>query len=201
VGDPSANQQLSDLQESFRALLRELSGNEDISGLDIFRLVRMAARAYGILAGASLQRTGLTRARWQLLLRLMAEERRGNIAGMSPTELSRCQHVSKNTVSALLRGLEESGLIERTVDPRDRRAFRIRLTEAGRNLVQQSAATHLREVNRLADGLSPEERARLVELLEKLHHRLAAHLDATCREPVAMQPMTMEADECKPNLQ
>lgn len=56
--------------------------------------------------------------RWGLLMRLYIEEVSGNMSGLSPSQLSHYQHVSKNTVSALLRGLEEQGLIARQARPK-----------------------------------------------------------------------------------
>ena len=56
---------------------------------------------------------------------------------MSPTHLSRCQSVSKNTISSLIGGLEEQGLVERELDRDDKRVFRIHLTDAGRQAVRR----------------------------------------------------------------
>ena len=67
---------------------------------------------------------------------LYVEEQRGKSLGLPPSYLSRCQDVTKNTISVLLRGLEDQGWIERTLDPDDRRVFRIRLTPAGRELIR-----------------------------------------------------------------
>lgn len=79
--------------------------------------------------------------RWRLLLRLLLEEQHGN-PHVNPTHLANTQQVSKNTISSLLRSLEEQRLIERTLDQDDRRQFHIRLTEAGRQLVRDSARSY-----------------------------------------------------------
>jgi DNA-binding MarR family transcriptional regulator len=136
------------------------------------RLIHMAANAYATAVDEQLREADLSGPRWMLLLRLLAEERRGIVDGVSPTRLSRCQNVSKNTISALLGGLEEQGLIERALDPDDKRAFRIRLTDAGRQVVQTTGPGHIAFVNSLAAGLSAEEKAQLMELLEKLRRSL-----------------------------
>ncbi len=101
-------------------------------------------------------------------MRLHFEEARGNCAGITPTALSRVQSVSKNTISALLRGLEEQGLVQRTLDPTDRRLFRIQLTAHGRELVRREAPGRVRHLNRLAQGLTEPERQELTDLLWKL---------------------------------
>ena len=103
----------------------------------------------------------------------MAEERCGCGEGVSPTHLSRRQNVSKNTISVLLRGLEEQGLIERSLVPGDRRAFQIRLTDAGRTLVETTAPAHIAFLNRMTVGLTADENAQLIDLLQKLHRSLS----------------------------
>ena len=99
-------------------------------------------------------RLGALGPRWVLLFRLLAEERCGCGEGISPTHLSQRQNVSKNTISVLLRGLEEQGLIERTLVPDDRRAFQIRLTAAGRTLVETTAPAHIAFLNEMTAGLT-----------------------------------------------
>jgi DNA-binding MarR family transcriptional regulator len=147
----------------------------DLTGLELWRLVRMVSNLYQAIVDESLQGDEVSGPRWGLLMRLHGEERHGNLTGCTPTHLSRCQNVSKNTISALLRGLEEQGLIERRSDPEDLRGFRIRLTEAGRRLVANSAPLHLRRMNELVAGLSPDEQTELIDLLQKLYRALATH--------------------------
>ena len=115
----------------------------------------------------------LSAPRWRLLLRLLIEEALGNSAGISPTVLSRSQRVSKNTISALLRGLEAQGLIQRTLDAADRRAFRIQLTQDGRDYLHSTAPRRIEGLNRLPSALTPQEREQLTLLLEKLQRSLA----------------------------
>ena len=78
---------------------------------------------------------------------------------MSPTHLSRCQNVSKNTISSLIGGLEEQGLVERELDRTDKRVFRIHLTDAGRQAVQETAPDHVAYLNALAGGLERKKNA------------------------------------------
>jgi DNA-binding MarR family transcriptional regulator len=154
-------------------LISELAGPLDQAGLEISRLLRVASHLYEAAADERLREAGLSEPRFGLLLWLLTEERLGDSAGISPTFLSRHQRVSKNTVSALLRGLEEQGLIERALDPEDRRAFRIHLSDAGRKLVREVAPEHLNCTSQLASSLTPEERTQLAALLTKLVRSLA----------------------------
>ena len=159
--------------QAIRTLVQSLAGDTGMTGL-------------GSFAGSTWSPTPTpgpptsscaTRAlgpRWVLLFRLLAEERSGCGEGISPTHLSQRQNVSKNTISVLLRGLEEQGLIERALVPDDRRAFQIRLTDAGRTLVETTAPAHIAFLNAVAAGLTAEENAQLIELLQKLHRSLSS---------------------------
>jgi DNA-binding MarR family transcriptional regulator len=73
-----------------------------------------------------------------------------------------------------LRGLEEQGLIERTLDPEDKRIFHIHLSAAGREVVRARAPQHLAHLDDLASSLTPAEQAQLLELLGKLAGALAS---------------------------
>ena len=90
--------------------------------------------------------------------RPLGEAMRHGPVGLSPTYLSKCQGMSKKTISSLLRSLEQ-GLIERTLDPTDVRAFRIRWSSAGREIARASAPQQYRELNDLLDKLSRSLRA------------------------------------------
>ncbi len=165
-----------------RAMVNNLAPGADPAGVELMRLIRAAANQYDALIDERLRDAGLSGPRWGLLLRLIAHEHHEGPAGMTPTELSRCQNVSKNTISTLLGSLEAQGLVTRDLDPNDKRVFRIRLTEEGRSLVRTTAPAHVSNLNRLIAGLSPQERAQLADLLEKLitsMTRAAQELDAT----------------------
>ena len=156
-------------------MVRSLAGDVDTTGVELMRLVRIVANYYDSAVDGKLSEVGLSGSRWYLLLRLFAEERRQGLDGVSPTRLSQGQSVSKNTISALLRGLEEQGLIERALDAQDKRVFRIRLTAAGRELIQDTAPENIRYFNHLVSGLSAAECSQLIELLAKLHSSMAQH--------------------------
>lgn len=168
MSDPGANGHAG----AIRDLIQSFAGGADLGGMELVRLVGMVANAYASAVDENLRDAGLSWPRLGLLLRLMAEERCGIADGLSPTHLSHHQNVSKNTISALLRGLEEQGLIERTLDSDDRRVFRIRLTDAGRQVIQAHAPGHIRLMNKLASGLTAEEQQQLTTLLAKLHRSL-----------------------------
>ncbi len=121
------------------------------------------------LGEASLNESGLSYAQYRLLLLLLFEEWLGNNDGMNPSTISDQQGKGRNTISALIRGLEDDGLVERRLDERDRRRFSIALTEAGRQRVRQHANLHMRFVGDLFAAFTPEEMETLSALLTKLN--------------------------------
>ncbi len=181
-------------KQEFRALLQELAGGVETSGLEIARLFRIVANLYENAAFHRLRDSDLSGPRIGLLMRLYGEEKRSDGRGISPTDLSHHQRVSKNTISSLLRGLEEQGLIERTLDEDDRRVFRIRLSDVGRALVTETAPKHLAAMNELISGLSPDERRELVALLEKTQHSLVTNGACRTESPDPESHPVLEAE-------
>ena len=72
---------------------------------------------------------GTTRAQWIVLFRLREQE------GLSQVDLAEVLELQPISLVRLLDRLVEHGLLERQHDPRDRRANRLFLTPAGRQLV------------------------------------------------------------------
>src|SRR6201996_801637 len=72
---------------------------------------------------------GTTRAQWIVLFRLREQE------GLSQRDLADVLELQPISLVRLLDRLVEHGLLERRNDPRDRRANRLFLTPAGRQLV------------------------------------------------------------------
>lgn len=141
---------------------------EDVSGFEIVRMIHFLSNFSNFAICGDGQKHAISGQRWEILARLLVEEKHGNTAGINPTMISRARNVSKNTISSLLRGLEEQGLILREMDPQDRRAFLIKLTDKGRRLALEITPIRLKHMNRLANGLTPGEKDQLIHLLAKL---------------------------------
>ncbi len=149
-------------------------GITETQGVEIMRMIRTIANAYEVALEALTREENLTAPRWRLLFHLYVAELAGK-ASVSPTQLSKAQNVSKNTISSLLRSLEDQELIERDLDREDRRQFHIRLSASGRELIRTSTPSHMLYLNQLVAGLTPGEIADLGELLRKLHVSLMNH--------------------------
>lgn len=162
-------------RQVFAGMMAE-HGITEMHGLDLMRQIKMLSHLYGMLMSSHMRDAQLSGPRWRLLLHLHMSEHMGR-ASLSPTELSRLQLVTKNTISSLLRSLEEQGLIERTLDPDDRRQFRIHLSNEGRELIRASTPEYVAYLNQLAGDLTSDEMAQLDQLLRKLHASLVHHGD------------------------
>ena len=173
---PKPKDHIEIMQTHVRNHVRNLCGLDDTSGIELLGLMRMLMNLCETIESQWSGQDELSGPRWGLLLRLMAEEARGNQAGITPTSLSHFQGVSKNTISALLRGLEGQGLVQRGLDPVDYRVRRIHLTAAGRELVKTAAPKRMRCLNAMVSGLSAAEREQLTALLAKLFRSLMATL-------------------------
>ena len=165
-----------DKSEHIRRQLKAMAAGADTHGMEIAHDIRVLNRLYDLAVSRSPEFSELSGPRLGILLRLLMEEERGNTAGVNPTRLSVYQDVKKNTITALLRGLEESGLIERAPDPSDRRTALVRISPAGRELVRSTAPARFAFMNRAAAGLDAGERDQLLTLLEKLRVSLLPHI-------------------------
>lgn len=154
-----------------------LRGVQDTRGFALMRALMASARMLEVIADHDLQAAGLSLPRLRLLVWLYLEERRGNKAGLSPSLLSHHQHISKNTVSSLLASLEDQALIERALSQEDKRSFKIRLTRAGRSLVQATLPKHNASLIKVFSALSAEEQNALLKSLHKLCQSLLKQVE------------------------
>jgi DNA-binding MarR family transcriptional regulator len=149
--------------------MAELFGSENTEQMELFRRLKAVAHVLNHLSGDHRKDGHLSSARIRLLIRLKIDP-----DGLEPSELSRFLGVSRNTVSALLNGLEEQGLIERRLHPSDRRRLLIQITPAGEEMVETRVPKFGGFVATLFDPLSANEQHLLRGLLDKLLDGLIA---------------------------
>ncbi|MFE4393758.1 MULTISPECIES: MarR family winged helix-turn-helix transcriptional regulator [Streptomycetaceae] len=82
--------------------------------------------------------------------------------------------VTSGAITNRVDRLSAKGLVERNPCPTDRRAVLVRLTPAGKELIDGALAGHVRNEERILSALDADERNRLDALLRKL---LIAHGD------------------------
>ena len=98
------------------------------------------------------------------ILELLAREN-----GMTQRALTERIGIQPGSASEILGKLEEAGLIVRTPNEADRRTADLRLTDAGRDVLEAGRAEREGRVRTAFDCLSAEERETFLALAEKLY--------------------------------
>jgi DNA-binding MarR family transcriptional regulator len=86
---------------------------------------------------------------------------------LTPGELGASTMVTSSAVTKRIDRLERAELVTRTVSEDDGRSRRIRLTDAGFDLVDRLMARHVANEQRLVAGLSDRDRAQLAAILRR----------------------------------
>jgi len=162
-------QKFEEMHGLWQRNMKKWVGDQNLNDVELINLIRIIANFYESAMKRDPDFHEISGPRMGILIRLMAEEESGNLRGLKPTSLSHFQNVKKNTISSLLSGLEDQGLIERSIDPDDKRGFFIRITPAGRERLQTLMPQRFQYVRKLTSGITSEEKKQLIELLLKLH--------------------------------
>jgi DNA-binding MarR family transcriptional regulator len=112
---------------------------------------------------------GITLPRFDLMAQL---ERHPE--GLRMGELSRRMMVTGGNITGITDQLEQENLVQRVPDPKDGRAFSVKLTAAGRAAFAQMAEVHERWVAELLQDISQEAKGQLIELLSQMKGHLYA---------------------------
>jgi len=119
---------------------------------------------------------GMTRAKWAVLARLDRFE------GLKHSELAEMLDLQPITLTRLLDGLCDNGLIERRPSPSDRRAKLLFLTPAARPLLERLSALGEELMQTALNGLSPSKvnalLANLTTVKENLRHAIQRKPDS-----------------------
>ena len=116
-------------------------------------LVHDVSRMRRTLFDQAMRPLGITRSQWWVLSQLSRHTR----DGMLQTELARDLDVGKVTVGGLIDRLEAAGYVVRQPDATDRRAKRIMITDAGREVLRQMVTVGQSLNQVILAGLSPDE--------------------------------------------
>lgn len=88
--------------------------------------------------------------------------------GLKMGELTQRLMVTGGNVTGITDTLEAEGLVVRSTDPNDQRAYRVRLTKAGEQQFRRMASEHERWVVDLFSDLTIKQKTLLAELLKSL---------------------------------
>ncbi|MFH2115793.1 MAG: MarR family transcriptional regulator [Spirochaetota bacterium] len=120
---------------------------------------------------------------FQLIHRLAHEARESPEAGLRVGDLAAWLGVKPPTVTQLVDALETRGLVERFADSDDRRAIRVRLSAAGREMADSFHTRAMDETEALVAHLGRADSEKLEELLSKTVEFLGARHGRECPCP------------------
>ncbi len=163
------NPRHAEIEARYHQMMMRSLGESGLSAADLFRNLAKTYHILENLAEKRIARYNLSLAKMRILWWLKMRDDEGlEGGGLLPSELSRFQGVTPNTMSSLLTSLRESGLIERINHPDDRRKRVIKITQAGRDILTQVSPEHIDFLREMFADLSEEERQILITLLKKI---------------------------------
>jgi DNA-binding MarR family transcriptional regulator len=112
-------------------------------------------------------RFGITLPRFDLMAQL---ERHPD--GLRMGELSRRMMVTGGNVTGITDQLEQEQLVQRVPDPKDRRAWAVKLTPAGRAAFAEMATVHEGWIEELLKDISAHDKGQLIDLLAQMKRHL-----------------------------
>ena len=113
---------------------------------------------------------GLSQGRF---LALIVMNRKPNVE-VSPSTLADKIGVKRATMTGLLDRLQQDNLVERKVHTGDRRKIEVRITDRGRQILDEMLPDYYRHIAKLMANLTEKERLELVSLLGKVNQGLSA---------------------------
>ncbi len=137
----------------------------DTSGLEVFWRISFLHKDLRKSIARRLSKIDLPNWAFDVLAGL---RRQGPPYQMSPSELCTAAMLSSGAMTNRLDRLEGAELVERHPDTKDRRSLSVRLTETGKQRVDDALSLRFEHANIALASLSESERRQLVSLLRKL---------------------------------
>lgn len=145
----------------------------DITAVSSFLHLLRVATDLSAALDSCLSRHGLLQGRWWVLILLMREENKTS----TPSMLAEKAGVTRATMTGLIDGLEQSGLVERLYDKEDRRSVQIRLTDAGQAKLDVVMPDYYRRLRRCMQQIDECSRKNLIQILNLMRAGLPALID------------------------
>jgi DNA-binding MarR family transcriptional regulator len=164
----TAAEAATDAIDQLRGQWRRERPDLDLADLDAMALVGRIKRADHLLGKGMkpiFAEHGLEFGEFDVLATL---RRAGAPHELTAGGLLKSAMVTSGAITNRLDKLERKGLIERRPDPSDRRAIRVRLTEAGLELVDRAVVDHVANEERMLAALTAEDRLALDGALRRL---------------------------------
>lgn len=144
----------------------------DITAVSGFLHLLRVATDLSIALDACLSKHGLLQGRWWVLILLMREDSRTS----TPSALADKAGVTRATMTGLIDGLEQSGLVVRVYTKDDRRSVLISLTDAGQAKLDVVMPDYYRRLRQCMQALNEEKRMQLQQILGLINSGIAAFI-------------------------
>lgn len=133
---------------------------------EVFQLIDHAAKHLRRIERMTVNKAGLTPPQYHLLRTLWEKNK------LALKDLADASNCTRATITGLVDGLEEKGLVRRIPNPDDRRSLLAELTTEGEALREQMQALQ-RVYSECCEGLLPHEFQQLGNLLTRLNYSLS----------------------------
>lgn len=160
--------ELPEDEASLEVALAQRFPQTNSSSLFAFVMMRKLSTDLDVSLDAYFAKYNLSVGRFTLLNLLSFFEE-----GLMPSELANKVGVTQATISGLINSLEKANLVSRQTHKKDGRAFVIKLTTNGSELVQKICPEYFGRIDKIMDAFSTEEKQSLRDLMLKLTQRLS----------------------------
>lgn len=141
----------------------------DASPIQVIGRISRASRLIDQRLKTTFNALGLEAWEYDLLAAL---RRNGPPYELTAGEILQALMITSGAVTNRIDRLEQRGLVQRQAAAGDKRFVRVRLTAAGRALMDAALPEHLANEQAILEPLSDAERRQLAKLLRKLQHHL-----------------------------
>jgi MarR family transcriptional regulator for hemolysin len=150
---------------------------------DLLFLLNDVARLLRVDADKRARAQGMTRAQWGILIWLERQP------GISQKELAELLEVEPITVARLVDRLEARGMVERRPDPRDRRIWRLHLSEPAHLMLREINMQRAEMAEMVSTGIDEVNRTIMIEALVRMKATLTrdSHLARRAQQPQATE--------------
>jgi len=142
-----------------------------ISGVHIWLILIKAFQSLGTRTARNLRDSGLGDSDFRVLEVLLHK------GSMPVNTIGPKVFLTPGSISTAVDRLHEKGWVSRTASEKDRRIHIVDLTRKGRALITRVFGAHAKDMEELAEVLSPSERVQLVDALKKLGKKAAAEMN------------------------
>ncbi|WP_197717060.1 MarR family winged helix-turn-helix transcriptional regulator [Glycomyces terrestris] len=139
---------------------------ESLGAMALFGRIHRISQKLGARLHELRARKGLGRNEFDVLATI---RRSGEPYTLSPKEISADMMLSSGGLTGRLDKLEAAGFVERLPDPGDRRGLKVRMTDLGREVIEDSVRIGIAVQDEALSVLTDAEREQLAALLKKLH--------------------------------